>query len=79
MMADEFEKVVRFLERAEAEVAGRGDLLPASDLRQQIERMVSGECSEEEKEQICEAVRDHPEWVKWMAEKVKAKRDRPEG
>lgn len=73
-MQSDFKHLISFLLRGEAEVSGRMHNAPSGDLREKLERFVEGTCSESEKLQICELIRNDPACIKWVADRIKEKR-----
>jgi hypothetical protein len=39
-----------------------------------LNKLLSGKLSAEEKRETCDLLRNEPEWVGWMADRVKARR-----
>jgi hypothetical protein len=76
LVKHEFETLVAFLDRFEHEVVGRtAEQEPAAEMQERLERFAEGECSENEREELCATIRDNPELVRWLAERVKRKRE----
>lgn len=73
-MTHDFTTLWNFLASGEVEVSGRGIQPPVGEMREKLERFMAGDCSDAEKEQICEQLRDNPECLKWMAERHKAQK-----
>lgn len=71
----EFQLLAAFLERCEAEVQGRGrsDGL-TEETRIKLERLTKGECSPQERQELCEALRENPDWISWVVDRIKHKR-----
>jgi hypothetical protein len=73
-MGNDFLIISEFLARTGAEVVGRGDA-HASDLKEELEEFVAGNCTEKEKAALCEKLRDDPAGLAWLAAKVKERRE----
>jgi hypothetical protein len=74
MNDNDLQVVLQFLAQLEPEVAGHGCAPPPAELKERLECLMTGGCSDDDKAILCEAVRDHPGWIQWMAERVKERR-----
>jgi hypothetical protein len=72
----EFQILHDFLSRFGPEVIGHADATPQSEVATKLERFARGECSEGERAEICEMLRMHPAWLRWLADRVKMARAR---
>lgn len=66
--------LMKFIARLDEDVEGLQFSPPEGEIREQLERLFAGNCSEEDKTLICDALRGHPEWIQWIADRVKAQR-----
>lgn len=73
-MANDFEQITRFLNRFDDEVQGRDAMRPDPELRDQLERLARGECTDNERTRLCELLSKHPEWVGFLADSIKQMR-----
>jgi hypothetical protein len=73
-MSREFDDVLAFLERFQGSEAEDREIVLGDDLKERLERFADGQCDEEERNQISEILRAEPGLVKWVADRVKAKR-----
>ncbi len=74
VVSREFDDVLAFLERFQVGPAMENNPVPEPAVRQRLERFADGLCDEQEREQICEALRADPALVRWVAERVKERR-----
>ena len=70
-MNDDFDILVEFLDRLGPEVSGRVLSEPHPEAAVQIGRFGRGECKKEERIEVCEMLRLHPAWVRWLADRVR--------
>ena len=69
-----FKTLLEFIARQGVEVSGRAVLEPGGPEAEQLERFARGECSSEEREEICLLLQQHPAWLRWLAARVKLAR-----
>jgi len=74
-MNNDFQTLVEFLGRCGPEVAGRALSVPMSEDAARLERFAVGNCSDQERAEICEMLRIHPAWLRWLADRVKLARE----
>ena len=67
----EFTALFEFLERFGPEVNGRNISRPTDEEAERFQRFVQGKASPEEREQLCEMLRENPVWIGWLASRVK--------
>jgi anti-sigma factor RsiW len=70
----DIDDVLAFLERFQLGPAMEKEPILESDLQERLERFADGLCDEQEREEICEALRGDPALVRWVAERVKQRR-----
>jgi hypothetical protein len=71
--------LLEFLVRFGPEAAGRAEAsTPQSEAAEKLERFARGQCSPEERAEVCEMLRLHPAWLRWLADRVKMARARRE-
>ncbi len=76
---NEFKTLMDFLEQVEPEVVGHAvQEPPPLELRERLERFVAGNCVKTEIDAICILLRAEPQWVDWVADRVREQR-RQEG
>ena len=73
-MSDDFKTLINFMERLGPEVSGRALLAPDSDAVAKLQRFAAGECDKEERVEVCEMLRLHPAWLRWLADRVRMAR-----
>ena len=73
-MSNDFKTLIDFLERFGPEVSGRALMAPHSEAAARLQRFATGACSKEERTEVCEMLRLHPAWLRWLADRVKMAR-----
>lgn len=73
-MENELTALFGFLDRFGSEVTARGISAPESDVAEKLIRFAKGECSTEERTEVCEVLRQNPAWLRWLADHVKLSR-----
>ncbi len=68
-MNTDFQTLIDFLDRCGPDVTGRGLAAPQSDEAAKLQRFATGGCDE-----VCEMLRLHPAWLRWLADRVKMAR-----
>ena len=76
-MKGEFKILSDFLERCGPEVSGRSVVQPDPETLEKLDRFVRGEADRRERAELCLKLREHPEWIRQVAEKAKARRGKP--
>lgn len=77
MNSNDLQAVMEFLASVQPEVSGRSYALPAGALKERLERLATGGDSDQDKAALCEEVRGHPEWIQWLAQRIKERRIDP--
>ena len=70
----DFTALFQFVERFGPEVSGHNLLQPGGEHADRFERFVRGQASTEEREKLCELLRDNPHWLQWLASRIKDER-----
>jgi len=79
-MNKDFRILLEFLDEIGAEVSGRELSEPRNEAAVLLERFSKGECSQDERAEVCRMLRLHPAWLRWLADRVKMARGMtPEG
>ena len=73
-MNNDFQTLVEFLGRCEPEVTGRGAAAPQQEEAERLERFASGDCDNQERAKLCTLLRLNPNWLRWLADRVKQTR-----
>lgn len=73
-MSNDFNTLIDFLERFDPEVSGRALMAPHTEAAAKLQRFAAGECDQQERAEICEMLRLHPAWLRWLADRVKLAR-----
>jgi hypothetical protein len=71
---NDFKILVDFLDGFGHEATGRHLPEPQTEAALNLERFARGECDEAERKEICEMLRLHPAWLRWLADRVKLAR-----
>ena len=74
-MNSDFKTLVDFLDRFGPEVAGRELAAPPTEAAAKLQRFAAGACGAEERTEVCELLRLHPAWLRWLADRVKMARE----
>lgn len=73
-MASGFSSIFTFLQNfGGGEVEGHS-ANPPEEMAVVLNKLLSGQLSTEEKRDTCDLLRNEPEWVGWMASKIKERR-----
>ena len=78
-MSNDFKTLVDFLDRFGPEVSGKALMAPHSDAAAKLQRFATGACSKDERTEVCEMLRLHPAWLRWLADQVKMARGGADG
>lgn len=78
-MNQDFKILIEFLDQFGVEAAGRELPEPKTDTAVLLERFARGECSQEERAEVCRMLRLHPAWLRWLADRVKLARESVRG
>jgi hypothetical protein len=73
-MSKDFKTLIDFLDRFGPEVSGKALVAPQDEVAAKLQRFAAGECDKEERAEVCEMLRTHPSWLRWLADKVKTAR-----
>lgn len=73
-MSNDFTTLIDFLERFGPEVSGRELTAPHTEAAAKLQRFASGACDQQERAEVCEMLRLHPAWLRWLADRVKMAR-----
>ncbi len=73
-MNNDFKTLIDFLDRMGPEVSGRSLSVPHPEAMTRIERFAQGACGAEERREVCELLRLHPAWLRWLADRVRETR-----
>lgn len=71
---DNFTILASFLERFGHEVEGREIAEPADEAKAKLEQLARGGLPEAEQAQLWLLLKQHPQWLAWLAQEVKARR-----
>jgi hypothetical protein len=73
-MAEREQILLKFLERFDDEVQGRGLSEPPEDAKVRLQRFARGTLPEDEQTEVLVLLDLHPEWTAWLATEVKGLR-----
>lgn len=77
-MNPDFKILVEFLDRFGPQVSARQLPEPHTDAAAKLERFARGACSDAERAEVCNMLRLHPAWLRWLADRVKfSRREEP--
>ena len=76
-MAETFEILAGFLERFGAEVEGREAQQPSEEEKAQLRKLARGSLPQADQTELYTLLNQHPQWVAWLAQEVKALRGWP--
>jgi hypothetical protein len=74
IMNADFKTLLDFLSHYGAEASGRALPEPESHIASLLERFARGECTPAEREDVCQMLKLHPAWLRWLADRVKLAR-----
>lgn len=74
-MSNDFKTLIDFLDRFGPDVSGKALMAPHSEAAAKLQRFAAGACDKEERAEICEMLRLHPAWLRWLADRVKMARN----
>ena len=73
-VSNDFKVLIEFLDRFDPEVTGRSQSQPYNEEASKLLRFATGACDEDERTEVCEMLRMHPAWIRWVADRVKMAR-----
>lgn len=73
-MQNQLTELFGFFGRYGYEVFGREVSPPDDNAAAQLLRFAQGECTPEERAQVCELLKQNPAWLRWIADRVKSGR-----
>jgi len=73
-MNTDFKILIDFLDHFGPEVAGRQLSEPKSEAAAKLERFARGQCTKDERSEVCDMLHMHPAWLRWLADRVKLAR-----
>jgi hypothetical protein len=69
--------LMEFLGQTGADVSGRLSPEPQGETTILLERFARGECSPEERDEVCRLLRSNPAWLRWLSDRVRDARENP--
>ncbi len=74
-MNADFSSLLRLLESLDGEVRGRESRQPPQEVETLLEKLLSGQLTgESEREEVFELLRREPDWLAWLAGRIKSRR-----
>jgi hypothetical protein len=73
-VSNDFKTLIEFLDGFEPEVSGRSQPQPYKEDAAKLLRFATGACDEDERTEVCEMLRIHPAWIRWVADRVRMAR-----
>ena len=74
-MSNDFKTLIDFLDHFGPEVSGKALMAPHSEAAAKLQSFAAGACDKDERAEICEMLRLHPAWLRWLADRVKMARN----
>ena len=74
-MNPDFKILIDFLDLFGPHVTGHQLPEPHTDAAVKLERFARGECNDAERAEVCNMLRLHPAWLRWLADRVKLSRN----
>ncbi len=74
MNTDDIKILLEFLDLFGPDATGREKQEPQPEVAVKLDRFAQGECSDVERAEVCELLKVHPAWLRWVADKVKIAR-----
>ena len=74
-MNPDFKILIEFLDRFGPQVAARQLPEPHTEAAVKLERFARGVCTDAERAEVCNMLRLHPAWLRWLADRVKFARN----
>jgi hypothetical protein len=69
-----FQTIMQYLASFEDEVGGREAQALDSSIKSRLEALGRGECGADERMELCEMLKSHPQWVAVVADSLKRQR-----
>jgi hypothetical protein len=73
-MSKDFKTLIDFLDRFGPEVSGKVLVVPQDEAAAKLQRFATGACDKAERAEVCQMLRLHPAWLRWLADRVKMAR-----
>ena len=73
-VSNDFKTLIDFLDQFDPEVSGRSQAQPYNEDATKLLRFATGACDEKERTEVCELLRMHPAWIRWVADRVRMAR-----
>jgi hypothetical protein len=70
----DFKILIDFLDRFGPEASGRHLPEPQTEAAAKLERFARGQCDDAERAEVCNMLRLHPAWIRWLADRVRLAR-----
>ena len=71
---NDFKTLIDFIDRFGPEVSGRTLIQPHHEMTPVLVRFAQGGCAASEIKEICEVLKKHPVWLRWIADRIKMAR-----
>ena len=71
----DFKILIDFLDRFGPHVTARQLPEPHTEAAVKLERFARGQCNDVERAEVCNMLRIHPAWLRWLADRVKLSRN----
>ncbi len=74
-MNPDFKILIDFLDRFGPQVTAHQLPEPHADAAVKLERFAHGKCTDAERAEVCNMLRLHPAWLRWLADRVRLARN----
>jgi hypothetical protein len=71
---DDIKILLEFLDLFGPDATGREKPEPQADVASKLDRFAQGACDDDERAEVCELLRLHPAWLRWVADRVRLAR-----
>ncbi|HEX8294677.1 MAG TPA: hypothetical protein VF593_00115 [Chthoniobacteraceae bacterium] len=78
-MNNDFKILIDFLDQMGAEVSGHEFSQPTNEAATRLLKFAKGGCDADERREVCEMLRVHPQWLRWIAGRIIMAREKPSG
>jgi len=73
-VSNDFNTLIEFLDRFGPEVCGLASDQPENLAAEKLQLFAQGKCDQAQVEEMCEMLRKHPAWIRWVADRIRMAR-----
>lgn len=73
-VSNDFNTLIEFLDRFGPEASGRSFDQPGNQEAEKLQLFAQGKCNQAQVEEMCELLRTHPAWIRWVADRIRMAR-----